>query len=491
VSAVEVSTVTVLGNTMTTTAAINIGVMSGIGVIGVAAVGIWVYQKQQDTKVFEHNQKMLKKEFDFMLSEVEKLQERLTGQFNFTIDYVSKLKKEAQLGLEAYTMELIKDPAHNLRYAKIVEDFSLQAKETIYRLKALESQTFEEMENKIERITHAFNQTPKDATLELQAHKIDAIRQKLQGEFASWQEKFSLVSEYQVAWDDYTKEQKALAMQKGIEGLVEGMEEQSIVIVSPIDRLRASIDEFKEKIKKYDLAYSRFGDIASLSEERLKMVLESIKLDYGKAKEVAIWSEMYREDLAKLAVLELGSEVGSKISTLQNQERITQEEFRSIADEVNAIILAKQERAIALNKLKESLDAMGYSVVNENESLQKLENGEMVYLDTHEEDYKIMLKFNPQTMDITTRIVRVVATQEERENISSYQKEKDLQAAHRWCSRHDKLTHLLKINGIELNTKLRIEPQYNDLTYIVDASIASQKSQSNQTIPSTRGLSID
>ncbi len=99
-SAVEVSTVTILGNTMTTTAAMNIGIISGIGVIGVAAAGIWVYQKQQDAQVFEHNQKMLKKEFDFMLGEVEKLQERLIGQFNFTIDCTSKLKKEAQLGLE-------------------------------------------------------------------------------------------------------------------------------------------------------------------------------------------------------------------------------------------------------------------------------------------------------------------------------------------------------------------------------------------------------
>ncbi|MBN2825289.1 MAG: hypothetical protein JXQ76_08200, partial [Campylobacterales bacterium] len=346
---------------------------------------------------------------------------------------------------------------------------------TIYHLKELESETLEEMNKKIERITQEFEAVEKDEALHEKADKMSEIKQNLTGEFASWEDKYSLVSQYQATLDSYKKELKALAVQKGIEKLIEGIEEEEAAILTPTQKLMAAINEFKEKIKKYDSTYNRFADIATQSKEKLQMVLDSIKLDYGKAKEAAIWSAIYKEDLAKLARLELGDGMHNKITTLQNQDSITKEAFKSIADEINQIILEKQERAILIEALKENLNGMGYSVVNENESLAKLENGEIVYVDTEDEEYKIMLKLNPQTMDITTRIVRVVATSEEKENVSSYQKEKDLEASKKWCSSYDKLTHLLKINGIEINTTLRIEPEYDDMTYIVDSSLASKK----------------
>lgn len=477
-SACEIATVSTVSNSVSTGVAMNVGLLSGIGVvIAVGAVGVWVYTKQNESEIYDYNLNKLKEEFAFMLGEVKKLQEAIFEKFNVKVDFLEKLGKEAEFGIAMYNKELIKDPAHNVKYEKIMQDFANEAKKSIYKLKELESETLEEMNKKIECISNEFETTQKDETLNEQAQKMDAIKHKLQGEFASWEDKYSLVSQYQATLDGYKKELKAIAMQKGIERLIEGVEEEEVTILTPSQKLIAAINEFKEKIKKYDSAYNRFADIATQSKDKLQMVLDSIKLDYGKAKEVAIWSAIYKEDLAKLSKLELDSSVQSKITTLKNQEKITKEEFKSIADEINDIIIKKQERAMVIEQLKENLNGMGYSVVNENESLAKLENGEIVYVDTEEEDYKIMLKLNPQTMDITTRIVRVVATKEEKENISSYQKEKDLEASKKWCSSYDKLTHLLKINGIELNTTLRIEPEYDDMTYIVDSSLASKGKQ--------------
>jgi|GEM_PF-1969086 len=489
-SGAKVTTVTVLGKTTTLTTAINIGVMSGIGVIGVCAVGVWVHQKRKDEEVFVYNQNMLKQEFEFMLGEVAKLQDTIFEKFNVKVDFLEKLTKEAEFGVKMYTKDLLKDPAHNKKYEKIVEDFSTQAKKTIFHLKELESEKLEAMDAKIERITKEFEAITKDETLSDEAQKMDEIAQKLQGEFASWEDKYSLVSQYQSSLDNYQKSLKSIAVQKGIEELIENVEEQNVEILSATQKLIVAIDEFKAKITKYDASYNRFADITTQSKDKLKMVLESIKLDYGKAKEIAIWSDIYREDLAKLAKLELTDEIQGKITTLQNQERISKEAFQSIADEINAIILAKQERAVLIEALKENLNGMGYSVVNEESTITKLENGEIVYLDTDEDEYKIMLKLN-SNMDMTTRVVRMVATQEEKENISSYQREKDIEAGKKWCSSYDKLTNLLKINGIELDTTLRIEPEDDDLTYIVDTSLATKAQKESKKEGGDRFMSME
>ncbi|MEA2027815.1 MAG: hypothetical protein U9N49_02415 [Campylobacterota bacterium] len=456
-----------------------VGALSGVGIVGLVAVGVWVHNKKKDEEVFACNQNMLKQEFEFMLGEVKKLQDTIFEKFNVKVDFLEKLTKEAEFGFKMYTKELIKDPAHNKKYEKIVKDFSIEAKKTIFHLKELESERLEEMDEKIKRITQEFDAIAKDETLGVEAQKMDEIAQKLQGEFESWEEKYSVVSEYQSTLDSYQKSLKAIIVQKGIEELIEGVEEQSVEILSPTQKLLLAIDEFKEKIKKYDASYARFSDITTQSKDKLKMVLESIKLDYGKAKEIAIWSDIYREDLAKLAKLELTDEVEGKITALQKQERISKEAFQSIADEINEIMIKRQERAILLERLKESLDGMGYSVIEEEGTMSKLENGEIIYLDSDDDNYKIMLKLSDE-MKMTTRVVRMVATQEEKDNVTSYQRLEDIQAAHRWCSSYDRLTNLLRANGIEVDTTLRIEPEDDTVLYMVDESRAPKAQKESE-----------
>jgi len=470
---------TVAVNTAATSTVSTVAVMgalTGVGVIGVVAVGLWVNNKKKDEEVFIYNQNMLKQEFELMLAEVKKLQDAIFEKFNVKVDVLQKLNKEAEFGFKMYDKSLIKDPAHNVKYEKIVEDFATVAKKTIFQLKELESEKLEAMNAKIEQIKEQFSTIEKNETLDEQAQKMCEIEQKLQGEFDSWEDKYSMVSAYQSTLDSYQKSLKAIAVKKGIEELIEGVEEQSVAILTPTQKLMASIDEFKEKIAKYDASYERFEDITTQSKEKLQMVLDSIKLDYGKAKEIAIWSDIYKEDLAKLASLELSAEVQERISLLQKQERITKEAFQSIADEVNAIILAQQERAILIEALKDNLGTMGYSVVDEASTIRKLENGEIIYLDTDEEDYKIMLKLSDE-MKISTRVVRIVATQEAKENVTSYQRQEDIEAAKKWCSSYDRLTNLLRVNGIEVDTTLRVEPQDDTVLYMVDKSLATKESK--------------
>ncbi|SHO80395.1 DNA double-strand break repair Rad50 ATPase [hydrothermal vent metagenome] len=461
--------VTTIGVQATTGSTIGVGALTGVGIIGIVAVGVWVYNKRKDEEAFEYNQKILKDEFDFMLGEVKKLQDSIFEKFNVKVDFLKELSKEAEFGLKMYDKSLIKDKDHNKKYQKIVEDFAKSAKETIYKLKELESERLEELDKKIEKITNEFNSIEKNELLINQIEEMSAIKEELKGEFASWEDKYSMVSRYQRELDKYQKSIKAIYLKKGIEEIIDGVEEQDIEIISPIEKLIIGINEFKEKIQKYDTQYNKFNDISSFSRDKLKMVFESIKLDYGKAKEIFIWSNIYREDLEKLSHLELNDEVQNRITLLKNQDKISKDEFKSIADEINQIIIAKQEREILIETLRDNLNSMGYSVVNEEENITKLENGEIVYLDTDEDDYKIMLKLNKNSM--ITRVVRVVATQEEKDNVNSYQREKDIQAGKKWCSSYDKLTNLLTVNGIEIDTTLRIEPQDDDLTYIVDDSL--------------------
>jgi hypothetical protein len=478
-SAGKVCTVGVNSVATGVSSTIGIAALSGIGVIGMVGVGLWIHNKKKDEEVFAYNQKMLKQEFESTLDKVKKLQDAIFEKFRVKVDVLRELSKEAEFGFRMYTKELIKDPGHNVKYEKIIREFATSAKKAIYQLKEIESEKLEEMNQKIQRISSEFNEIDKDESLLKEAQKMHDIKQKLEGTFDSWEDKYSMVSQYQSTLDNYKKSLKAIAVQKGVAELIEGVEEQSVEILTPMQKLLTAIDEFKTKIKKYDASYSRFDDIGSFSKEKLKMVLESIKLDYGKAKEVAIWSGIYREELAKLSLLESSDEIQNRIATLRNQELISKEAFQSIADEINEIILKRQERAILIEALKENLNSMGYSVVNEASTITKLENGEIIYLDTDDEKYKIMLKLS-QGMKMTTRVVRMVATQEEKESVTSYQRQEDIEAAHKWCSSYDRLTKLLRANDIAVDTTLRIEPEDDTVLYMVDESLASKDREESE-----------
>ena len=469
-SSTIVTTVTVAGHT-TTTSTLAMGVFSGVGVVGLVAVGLWIHNNKKDEEVFEYNQNLLQKEFNFILNEVKKLQDNIFRKYNVKVDFLDKLSKEAEFGVKMYNKSLIKDPAHNQKYEKIIKDFSTTAQNTIYKLKELESETLEELNKKIDRIDNEFSKIEKSNDL---IEDIEIIRDELKKEFNSWEDKYSKVNQYQTLLDNYKQSIKKLEIRDSIDNILDGIEEQSVEIISPTNRLISSINEFREKIKKYDSNYTKFSNITSFSKDKLKMVFESIKLDYGKAKEIAIWSNIYREDLVKLSKLELNDEVQNNITSLQNQDIISKNEFKSIADEINEIIIQKQERAILVEALRDNLNSMGYSVINEESSINKLENGEIIYLDTDEDDYKIMIKLN-RDMNLTTRVVRVVATSKERENITSYQREKDREVAKKWCSNYDKLSNLLKVNAIEIDTTLRIEPEDDNLTYIVDKNLLNKR----------------
>ena len=117
---------------------------------------------------------------------------------------------------------------------------------------------------------------------------------------------------------------------------------------------------------------------------------------------------------------------------------------------------------------------LGYEVFEDNsEIMEKLENGEIIYLDTQESEYKVMLKVANNSL--TTRFVKIVASQKAKESISEYQKQQDKEQAKKWCNSYDKLNLLMQKNGVSLNQKLRIEPNDEDILYIVDKNMAIKK----------------
>jgi len=472
VAVVQSSAVGVTGGIGLATAA------TALGVVGVVAVGIWAYNKKKDMEAFEYNQKILKKDFDSMLYEVKNLEKNILEKFAVQVNFGDKLSLKAKESFRKYDKSLIKDEKHNKKYQEIVQEFSQEAKMAIFKLKELESETLEVMDSEIESI---YRFAEKNRESEEFFQKLEELKRDFAKPNGVEQKRY-LVSLMSDEVENLKKKEKQDEINEGVSEIVKGVNEQSVKIIRPRQRVINSIAEFKEKIKKYDNNYIKFKNFNLCNRDRLKMILDSVKLDYGKAKELYIWTKIYKENLIKLTRLELGDVIKKEISLLLNSERIHKEQFESVAYQVNKIIIQKQQQAVIIENLKKNLHSLGYGIVDEIEILdEKLENGEVVYLETDDKDYKIMLKLN-KNLGITTRVVRMVATQEEKETISSYQRQKDIESAKKWCTNYDKLTNLLAKNGIILNTKLRLEAEDEDIVYIVDKTLAfqSQKKGSKQ-----------
>jgi hypothetical protein len=194
---------------------------------------------------------------------------------------------------------------------------------------------------------------------------------------------------------------------------------------------------------------------------RISYITRDIKIRYARIKRQYIKSEALKEDI-KANFLDFPiPEVQMAVEEFLKKEFVSKQEYDDLIQSIENIILKKEEERIIqelrvniISLIHEKLRDLGYSVIDD-QIMEKLYNGEIVEIKTpYGEDYVVRIKI--ENNQLMMRFVRYV---EDENQLSTYEKEKDIATAKKWCSSFDQILKHLKDNGILIEQKFRVEPE--------------------------------
>ncbi|MEO5357306.1 MAG: hypothetical protein H7844_08415 [Nitrospirae bacterium YQR-1] len=272
------------------------------------------------------------------------------------------------------------------------------------------------------------------------------------------------------------------------------MKEDVITLKKPVEKelFVSEIHKYHALIKTYDMKiYTELAPICDAVKgesltQRVKAVRDEVLLKYGKLKEEIAWTNVYKETIGELINEALkypaNENTVSDASKLLNSKYISKDNYDSVSKILSEFIIKaenkKSKLAIAA-KIGQTLRNLGYMVdENDETTVSKLDSGEIVYFDTEQTDYKVMAKLSSEG-ELTTRLVRFVSSEDETKSITTLEKQRDSEAAKKWCANFDKFLEKLKDDNIYSNVILRKEPEELEIMYVVNKDMATSKKSVN------------
>ncbi|MES0337795.1 MAG: hypothetical protein SFH39_15740 [Candidatus Magnetobacterium sp. LHC-1] len=233
--------------------------------------------------------------------------------------------------------------------------------------------------------------------------------------------------------------------------------------------------------------------------QRLQLIRTTMKLHYGKIKAIMAETNSFRDMLEKLlgyaSQYDGAAEVSPTIETLFSQKYINRQQYDNGVAQLTEFV-AKAEERIArqrlIRQLKDNIESLGYAIAAGTDTastdvealasdlLLKIDTGQIVYIDTQWQDYKVMLKLNKDA-ELTTRLIRLVQSQQQTQDVPTNQRQRDMEIARKWCEDYDKFLEKLQQEHLSLGLRLRKEPQEQDILYVVDNRQQTNKRKQEKT----------
>jgi hypothetical protein len=226
--------------------------------------------------------------------------------------------------------------------------------------------------------------------------------------------------------------------------------------------------------------------------DRLTGLRERVKTTWGTLREKAASTTFFREKL--LALWEIlqasedaagsreGSELIRRCGTACGGKFIDRELFMTLYEDISRFVRSRGEEiadAVFAQKVEATLAELGYELLTdegfaEAETEAEPRTGRVRYLESPYEGYRVMAKVDSEGV-MTTRLVRVVADEKEKNAPAADQKQKDLEAGKKWCHDLDQFLEKMQKQGLPLDVTLRREPEESELLAIVDKRAQTRK----------------
>lgn len=265
-----------------------------------------------------------------------------------------------------------------------------------------------------------------------------------------------------------------------------------------LQKIRENLLKIKEiDLETYQKVIHKYENLENLDESYLKILYDQSQLDFSNLQTKKIRTDIYKIQLELLKhnidnilkTVEKDAElkefypktlkIFQNIDDLIKQKFIEKEEFEKLRlkfIEVYNSILKKieylQTQKLLQKNIKETLEKIGYQIID-SLLIEKLTKGEIIYIDIpYSDEYKVQLRLTEDNQ-IYFRLVKFTDSL----TPTSYEKQKDLEIAQKWCKDYDKILELLKENGIIIENIKRIEPEETEITYILKEEKKKQQEQ--------------
>ncbi len=247
------------------------------------------------------------------------------------------------------------------------------------------------------------------------------------------------------------------------------------------------IEIILEKIKQYDELYylinkEKFEKFSVTTiEQKLKLFYDNLKLEYGKIKVMAIWTNIYKESLLTFKneePIKNDPNLTHSIDSLLDQNQISENMYDQLYHKIQVKLTSaheQQEKSLEADKIVTALEKLNYLVIDNNKEniVDKLSKKEKVELAVKDKDYMVVVRFNNDN-NLLTRFVRVVGDKKDIERLSSSEKLKDTENLKKWCKHQKDFMRYINHNGLDIDQTI-VEDDENELLYVVD--VGSKKEQ--------------
>jgi hypothetical protein len=274
-----------------------------------------------------------------------------------------------------------------------------------------------------------------------------------------------------------------------------GLEEDKMPVVIPtvppsLDRT-ASAAELKDDIGAYysqlfhlDEAEGQAAEplyreaMACDVETRLDIIRDKLKRDCANLRHEKFLTGYFLSELTNalstLSDLDPDNPLLQEARAILTSTKISREQYGELSLKLAhaaKIAAEKSLRTEITGTVQEVLSSFGYRLIqydNETEAGSKRHR----FFEGPEKGYRVEMSI-ADNGQMATRLVRVVGEESENNVQSFVQKQKDTEAAHKWCSISRRVEEELEAHGLRLAVKKRVEPEEEGwkLPVLVDARL--------------------
>lgn len=438
-------------------------------------------------KEFARDKQTLATKLERHIEEIKESLETLRNANMFTQnlkkleELLQLLKKERDKFLKAYTFEIYNSPARDTWKQEKLNMFYKILNQIQNFLRILDLESVHVNEAAIEKIIEALPEGAINLRNELEglrayfdkAHELFESEQQVHALERLLEEVPLFLPDLRIQVSNHLLKLETLQKKKE-----NGNQQVKMHIKTTKDRnkeLQEELENYKQKAKIYfekllKINANTAGKVRKFIDEleeikdinRARGIAEQMRFTYLKAKEEYLSVDEPKERIRKEAKKINLPEVIQLAEEYVKRDKLTDDDYVEFMQKAIEISLESAKKELlekehkkVVEVISEELSKQGYRAINED-AMEKLYKGEVVELKTpFGEDYVIRLKID-EKIGLAARFIRYVDSEE---NLSEYEKEKDMSIAKKWCSTYDNLKELLKHNGIILEDVHRIEPE--------------------------------
>jgi hypothetical protein len=229
---------------------------------------------------------------------------------------------------------------------------------------------------------------------------------------------------------------------------------------------------------------------AGTDPKRLSLILDDLKLSYGRELTLAARNNCLRREVKDLlAACKAGvhpEDFQAKLRALLGADNLTEEDVQAAWIEFDDLSAKKDKLALLGNMAGMAgkvLKEMGYQVMD----AEGLTLDHTQYLTTPDPKCRIQCYINSQSGRVAFKQVRVVASEAEAAApLTDYQKALDRKNGEAWCQTFDRMLDRLNEAGYPIEIMLRREAGHGELPVVTDDLLASGRRQARSPAVTTQ-----